>query len=97
MATTVTENPAAHRYEISVDGALAGFTLLTVDGDVAIMPHTQIDPAYEGQGLATTLIRAALDDARERGLTVVARCQFVRAFIDNHADYRDLVTPSSRS
>lgn len=92
MATTVTENPARHRYEISVDGAVVGFTMLTLDGDVAIMPRTTVDPEYKTQGLATTLIRAALDDARARRLRVVPRCPFVRAFIDEHPDYRDLLT-----
>ena len=91
MATTVSEVPARHRYEISIDGKLAGFTLFTVDGDVAIMPHTEIDPAYKGQGLATTLIETALVDARARGLTVVPRCPFVREFIDDHPEYQDLL------
>lgn len=91
MATTVSEVPERHRYEISLDGALAGYTLFTVDGDVATMPHTEIYPGFEGQGLATTLIQAALDDARARGLTVVPRCPFVRAFIEQHPDYQDLV------
>jgi uncharacterized protein len=91
MATRVTERPERHRYEIMVDDALAGYTLFTVDGDVAIMPHTEIDPAFEGQGLATKLIQGALDDARSRGLKVVPRCQFVGAFIEKHPEYQDLV------
>lgn len=94
MATTVTENPERRGYEISVDGAPAGFTRFLVDGDVATMPHTEIDPEYGGQGLATTLIRAALDDARARGLTVVPLCPFVRAFLDRNTDYQDLVAPT---
>ena len=92
MTTSVTEQPARHRYEISVDGALAGFTTFTVDGDVAIMSHTKIDRAYEGRGLATSLIGSALDDLRERDLTVVPRCPFVRAFIDEHPEYQDLLS-----
>jgi uncharacterized protein len=91
METTVTENPQRHRYEIHVDGELAGFTMFTLDGDVAIMPHTKIEPAYKGQGLATTLIGAALDDLRERRMTVVPRCPFVREFIDKHPEYQDIV------
>ena len=91
MAITVSERPERHRYEISVDGALAGFTLVTLDDDVAIMPHTEIDPEYKGQGLATTLIRTALDDARARGLRVVPRCPFVRAFIEGYPDYQALL------
>lgn len=91
METTVTESPERHRYEISVDGELAGFTMFTLDGDVAIMPHTKIDPEYKGQGLATTLIGSALDDLRERGVTVVPRCPFVREFIEKHPEYQDIV------
>lgn len=91
MATTVVPNDAAGRYEIWVDGELAGFTQFRVDGAVATFPHTEISPDYEGRGLATTLIRAALDDMRSRGFTVVPRCPFVRAFIEKHPEYQDLV------
>lgn len=91
METTVTENPERHRYEIYVDGELAGFTMFTLDGDVAIMPHTKIDPEYEGHGLATRLIGAALADLREREVTVVARCPFVREFLEKHPEYQDVV------
>ncbi|PZS20432.1 MAG: GNAT family N-acetyltransferase [Pseudonocardiales bacterium] len=91
METTVTENPGRHRYEMSVDGVLAGFTMFTIDGDVAIMPRTQIEPEYKGQDLATTLIATTLDDLRHRGLRVVPRCPFVRDFIDKHPQYQDLV------
>ncbi len=91
METTVIENPGRHRYEIHVDGELAGFTMFTLDGDVAIMPHTKIDPEFEGQGLATALIGAALDDLRERKMTVVARCAFVREFVEKHPEYQDMV------
>jgi uncharacterized protein len=92
MTTTVTEAPERHRYEISVDGAPAGFTTFTIDGDVAILSHTKIDREYEGRGLASALIGSALDDLRERGLTVVPRCPFVRTFIDEHPEYQDLLS-----
>jgi predicted GNAT family acetyltransferase len=92
MTTTVTEQPARHRYEIAVDDALAGFTMFTIDGDVAIMSHTMIDREYEGRGLGSTLIGSALDDLRQRGVTVVPRCPFVRAFIDEHPEYQDLLS-----
>ena len=91
MQTTVTENPERHRYEIYVDGELAGYTMFTLDGDVAIMPHTKIDPEYKGHGLATELIGAALDDLRERGMTVVPRCPFVRDFVEKHPEYQDII------
>ncbi|MDQ2750046.1 MAG: N-acetyltransferase [Actinomycetota bacterium] len=91
METTITESPERHRYEIYVDGELAGFTMFTLDGDVAIMPHTKILPEYRQHGLASALIGDALDDLRERQVTVVPRCPFVRKFIDEHPEYQDIV------
>jgi predicted GNAT family acetyltransferase len=91
MTTTVVANEAAGRYEIRVDGTLAGFTQFHVNGDVATFPHTEIEPEFEGKGLASQLIRAALDDVRARGLTVVPKCPFVRSYIEKHPEYQDLV------
>lgn len=91
MSVSVTANDAARRYEITVDGAAAGFTQYRLHGDVATFLHTEIDRAFEGHGLASQLIRQALDDVRTRGWRVVAICPFVKAFIEKHADYQDLL------
>ena len=81
----------AGRYEILVDGELAGFTQVRFAGNRAIFPHTEIDERFEGRGLASELIGSALDDVRARGLRVVALCPFVKAFIERHPDYQDLL------
>jgi predicted GNAT family acetyltransferase len=53
--------------------------------------HTLIDPRFEGQGLATRLIRAALSEARSAGLVVLPFCPFVRSYIAGPtAEYLDL-------
>jgi uncharacterized protein len=91
MTTNVKDNPDENRYEVYVDDALAGFTEYYLHGGVIAFLHTEIDPALQGQGLASTVIQGALDDARKRGLAVEPFCPFVRLFIKKHADYRDLV------
>lgn len=92
MNTDVRDDPAERRYEIRVDGVRAGFAEYHLYGERAAFIHTEIDAAYQGKGLANTLIRRALDDARARGLQVEPFCPFVRGFIDKHRDgYRDLV------
>jgi predicted GNAT family acetyltransferase len=91
MTTRVTANDEEDRYEIYVDDVLAGYTRFTVDGDVATFPHTEIGSEFEGQGLAKLLIREALDDVRARGLHVIARCPFVRDFIEKNPEYQDLL------
>ena len=57
-----------------------------------------IDPRFEGQGLASELVRTALDQARSSGLRVLPFCPFVRGYIASHAaDYLDLVPQGMRS
>jgi uncharacterized protein len=87
----VRDNPDESRYEIRIDGELAGFTEYTLHGTQADFTHTQVDEGFTGRGLASELIRAALDDARQRGWQVMPYCRFVRAFIGKHPEYRDLV------
>ena len=53
--------------------------------------HTEVEPAYEGQGLAGTLVEGALQDLRERGLRVIPVCPFVRSWLRRHPEYADLV------
>jgi predicted GNAT family acetyltransferase len=90
---TVTDAPERSRFEIHVDGRLAGFAQYRLKGaDLLVFTHTEIDDAYGGRGLGSVLVRAALDSARSRGLPVRPDCPFVRAYIARHPDdYLDLV------
>lgn len=87
----VTDVASAERYEITVDGVLAGFVTYHDHSGRRVFIHTEIDPAYEGRGLGSRLVRAALDDVRAKGMTIVPRCPFVRAWLESHEGYADLV------
>ena len=91
MEIIVADNPAAERYEISVDGERAGFVTYRLSPGVIAFLHAEIDPARERQGLGSRLVADALDDARARGLTVRPVCPFVAWFVATHAAYQDLV------
>jgi len=92
MATEVRDNHDLHRYEIRVDGALAGFAAYRRRPGAVVFTHTEVDPSYEGRGLGSVLAKQALDDVRARGLGVVPLCPFINAYIQPHPDYADLVT-----
>jgi len=91
MTNKVIHNSDENRYEIHVDGILAGFTQAFEDGDIVTFPHTEILDQFEGQGLASELVTQALDDVRVRGKQIVATCPYVSKFIDRHPDYKDLL------
>ncbi|HEX7428798.1 MAG TPA: GNAT family N-acetyltransferase, partial [Mycobacterium sp.] len=59
--------------------------------------HTEIDPARNGEGLGTLLVKTALDTARAEGLAVLPYCPFVQGFIDRHREYLDLVPAERRA
>lgn len=81
----VTRDDAHERYEITVDGEVAGFTLFHADAaGRLVFPHTAIDPAYSGRGLASRLISDAMADVAERGETVVPVCPFVVSHLQKH-------------
>ena len=91
MAVEVTDNDSLHRFEIAVDGKVAGFAEYRTEPGAVVFTHTEIDPAFEGRGLGSRLIRDALDQTRAAGLQVDPQCPFVRAFIEQHPDYADVV------
>ncbi|MCW2883504.1 MAG: uncharacterized protein QOG99_2388 [Frankiales bacterium] len=91
MSTKITNNVAENRYEIDVDGSLGGFAEYRLRNERVIFTHTEIDPAYEGQGLGGRLARGALDDVRSAGRVAVPLCPFIKAYIDKHPEYQDLV------
>jgi uncharacterized protein len=96
MLVEVTERPELSRFEVYADGELAGFADYHRAGDRMSFTHTETEPALTGRGLATALIRTALDAARERGAGVLPFCSFVRDFIERNPGYLDLVPESER-
>jgi uncharacterized protein len=97
MPTEVHDAPDRSRYEVVVDGTLAGFAEYTDRGNVRVFTHTEVFDAFEGKGVGAVLAREALDDVRAAGRTVVPRCPFIRAWIDRHPGYADLVVSAPES
>ncbi len=86
----VTHDPAAHRFELTVDGHRA---VLDYErrGDSMIITHTGVPDAIGGRGIAAQLTRAALAHARGAGLKVVPECAYAAAFLQRHGEYADLL------
>jgi predicted GNAT family acetyltransferase len=87
----VTDNPRASRYQLWLGATRAGVIQYRAEPGTVLLVHTQVDPAFEGQGLGERLVAGALEDLRGRGLKLVPLCPFVRAYLRRHPDQADLV------
>ena len=90
MMSDVVNNTAKQRYELAVDGHIAA-TYYRITGGLITFVHTEVPPELGGKGIGSRLIKGALDQVRSGGLKVIAQCPFVKAYIEKHPDYADLL------
>lgn len=90
MNDRVTHNPAASRFEITVDGLLcvADYQLA---GSVMSMTHTLVPQVLEGRGIAAALVAEALAHARREGWRVRPVCSYVESYMQRHPETLDLL------
>ncbi len=91
MGPRIVDAEDVQRYEAIQDDALAGFIDYVVKSDRIALVHTEVLPAHQGQGIGERLVQFALDDARRRGLRVIAACPYVRAYVERHPETQDIV------
>ena len=84
---SVRDNREELRYELVREGEVLGFLLYRIEPESVVLVHTDVDPAYEGQGLGSVLVKGALDDLGEHGMRAVPLCPFVRAYIRRHPEH----------
>lgn len=77
--TQITDNAEARRFEAHIDGALAGFADYRDDDAVRAFVHTEVDPAFGGRGVGTTLVDEALRATIAEGKGIRPVCSFVVA------------------
>jgi uncharacterized protein len=80
-----TDNPAASRFELKVDGQLAQL-VYRLRGDRLVIIHTEVPAALSSRGIGGVLAAAAVDRAARQGLTIVPLCPFARSWLERHPD-----------
>ncbi|AXL11110.1 N-acetyltransferase [Microbacterium foliorum] len=81
---TVTRVDDESRYEIRTDGALAGYAEFQLRPGAIRFTHTELDPAFQGQGLAGILAERALTDAAASGEAIVPLCPYIARYLESH-------------
>ncbi len=88
----VANNPEANRYEARIAGGLAGIAEYQLTDELVVFTHTEVDPAFEGQGIGGALAKFALDDVASQGQRkVLVVCPFITSWIHRHPEYAPLL------
>jgi uncharacterized protein len=94
---TVTDAPERERFEARDEaGELAGIVTYQLTDNIIVYTHTEVKPAYEGQGVGSRLARAVMEDAVAKGRTVVPVCPFLSEWLTKHHEYDSVVARTTR-
>ncbi len=88
----VSNNEAASRFEAQVEGQTAFLNYRRSGGEIALT-HAETPQELEGRGIASAVVRASLEFARQHKLKVVPVCPFAAWYIQQHREYHDLIAP----
>jgi len=89
----VRHDPERNRYTVSLGDEMVGLADYVTTATAVHFTHTEVNPAQREHGLASILVKQALDDVRARtDLAVVPACSYVAHWIETHGDYQDLLT-----
>ncbi|HLZ00899.1 MAG TPA: GNAT family N-acetyltransferase [Bradyrhizobium sp.] len=86
----VRDNKALHRFELDAGGQVA-FANYRLTPQAVIITHTETPQSLRGRGIASELVRGALEMIRADGQKVIAGCSFVVDYLSKHPEHRDLV------
>jgi len=79
-------------FEASIDGQKAGLMTYTWAGeDRFIIDHTEVEEAYNGQGIGKQMLIKAVEFARENSKKIIPLCPFAKATFQKNEDLRDVL------
>ena len=90
MQHSVSDNKERHRFELEADGIVA-FSEYTRAPGLITVTHTEVPKELGGRGIGSALARGLQQMIRAEGIKVKPLCRFVKAYIDKHPEYADLV------
>ena len=97
MAISVTDVPDRERFEARVEsGEVAGFMTYQVTGGIIAYTHTEVMPEFAGQGVGSQIAAAVMQDARDRGRSVVPLCPFLVKWLDKYHDFDDIIVRTTK-
>ena len=96
MEPEVTKQTGPDRFEITVDGTVAGFAQFVDHDGSRVFHHTETFPEFGGQGLAGIVVKQALEATRDEGMRIVPVCPYVKKYVTTHDEWAEHVDRPTR-
>jgi predicted GNAT family acetyltransferase len=90
-AITLEETESKGRYAYRDGADEAEMTFSKAGVGLVIIDHTEVPPAFRGQGVGQALVERAVADFRAQGKKVLPLCPFAAAQFRRHPEWADLL------
>ncbi|MBR0828275.1 N-acetyltransferase [Bradyrhizobium manausense] len=90
MPAAVRDNKDKNRFELDVGNEVA-FANYRLTPQAIIITHTETPRSLRGRGIASELVKGALELIRADGKKVIAACGFVVDYLHKHPEDADLI------
>ena len=88
---SVEHHPALGKFSAIIEGEEAYLLYHPAGDGVLDYVSTFVPEPLRGRGIASTVVRCALDYAKTQRCRVIPSCWFVKRYVDRHPEYLDLV------
>lgn len=86
------EEPTSGRYLVHLAGAVAEMTYYSRIGESTItIEHAKVPKVMRGRSVGKALVQRAVEDARKEGSSIIPVCSFVKAQIERHPEWQDVL------
>lgn len=84
------DNEDSKQYEFRIGDEVARIEYIKTKQKV-FLTHTEVPASLTGKGVGSALIKAALEDIKQKDMVLVPLCPFVAAYIKRHPEWKTLV------
>ncbi len=85
------EDGSHGRYSATLEGHTGEMTYSRTSPQLIIIDHTGVPDALRGKGVGQALAAHAIDEARKGGWKIIPLCPFMRAQVQRHPDWQDVI------
>lgn len=85
------DNKEKKRFELRVNGHSGYIEYIINKTGLIFLTHTEVAPELEGKGIASRMVKDALEYIGEYDLKLVPLCPYVATYLERHPEYQSLL------